>query len=185
MLKLILPLGEETFDEETEKFVKPPTMTIELEHSLFSLSKWESEWEKPFLGDSDKTDAETLSYIRHMIVTPDVTDEMLSGLNDTHLRQVNAHIASKQTATWFREDNSPKTGSAKREIVTAEIIYHWLVALTIPWETQYWHLNRLLALVRVCDEKNNPKKTRQSSATIAQQRREINARRKAQWGTTG
>lgn len=186
MLELILPLGDETFDEETEKFVKPPTMTIELEHSLFSLSKWESKWEKPFLGKDAKSDEETLSYIRCMIVTSGVTDEMLSRLNNDHLHQVNAHISSAQTATWFREDNAPQTGAAKREVITAEIIYHWMVALTIPFDPcEHWHLNKLLALIRVCNEKNNPKKKRQSPGTIAQQRRQLNAQRKAQYGTTG
>lgn len=172
--------GEEMFDDADQKFVSPVIATLELEHSLVSLSKWESFWEKPFLGKEDKTDAETLSYVHMMALDSDVPDDLLQKLTNDHINEVNNYIAAKMTATWFAE--SPPKPSKK--IITAEVIYYWMISLNIPFECQYWHLNRLLTLIKVCDAENAPPK-KQSTAEIARRNRELNAKRKQQLGTSG
>lgn len=170
----------ELFDDSTQEFVTHKGTTIDLEHSLFSLSKWESKYEKSFINTSDKSAEEIMDYIRMMTLNPDVPDHVYNLLTKHHGQQINDYIASPQTATTF----SDRKRAGGREIITAEIIYHWMVVSQIPFETQYWHLNRLLTLVKVCSEKSkNPKKM--SRANALQQQRQLNAARKAEMGTSG
>jgi hypothetical protein len=170
----------EAFDEETQEFVTVSTDVLELEHSLASLSKWESRYEKPFLSEVSKTPEELFDYVIMMTLTPDVPLEVFSRLSEANIDAVDKYINSKQHATTFHEEGEQRS----REIITAEIIYYWMVAMEIPFECQYWHLNRLLALIRVVNIKNAPKKN-MSTTEIAQRNRALNAQRKAQLGTTG
>lgn len=180
MLKLTF-LGEEFFNEETSKFQTVGDIVIELEHSLVSLSKWESTWEKPFLGDEKKTPEMTLSYIQDMALKPFDATEVFSRLNNDHIKQVNDYIEAKMTATWFNE--TPSKGGSK-EVITAELIYYWMISLSIPFECQYWHLNRLLTLIKVCSNKNAPEK-KLSKAELAARNRQLNAERRARFDTKG
>lgn len=184
MLTLKVPMSDEYYDEAKEQFVILDWFTLELEHSLASLSKWESRWEKPFLSNSgkdDKSNEETLWYIQAMTLTPNVPDEVYENLTTENLSTINEYINAKQTATWFREPKSPTRNTG--EAITAEVIYYWMTSLRINWEAQYWHLNRLITLVRVCNEKNAPKKMNRREA--GQRQRELNAQRLAQLGTRG
>lgn len=172
----------ESFDDSTQEFIQE-TYRLNLEHSLVSLSKWESEFEKPFLDGKEKTDAETLGYIRCMVLNPEFSPEVLSRLSQQNVDAINEYINAKMTATWFNE-NQPQAKGPAKEIITAEIIYYWLVAMTIPFETQHWHLNRLLALVKVCNIKNSPKK-KMGKREQANQQRALNAQRRTQLGSLG
>ena len=181
MLTIIVP-GVESYDENLDQFVSIGDLTLELEHSLVSLSKWESKFEKPFLGKSEKTTDEVLDYIRCMVVTPNPPEEFLDKLSKENLEEVNVYIDRKMTATWFSEaPGAPKTS---REVITSELVYYWMTVFHIPFECETWHLNRLFTLIRICNLKQEkPKKM--SRAEVAARNRELNAQRKAQLGTKG
>jgi len=178
MLELEVTLSE-SYDEAKEEFIYETTK-LELEHSLVSLSKWESRFEKAFLA-SDKTPEETLAYIEFMVISPDFCSETLHHLDEKHIKQIQDYIAAKMTATWFTEKQSTQRN---REVITAELIYYWMITMQIPFECQHWHLNRLLTLIRVCNLKNTPAK-KMTPQEIARRNRELNQQRRAQTGTRG
>lgn len=178
---LVLNIGEaEAYDDEKQEFVMIGGTRLEFEHSLSSLSKWESTYEKPFLA-GDKTREETLGYIQLMCLTPNVPDEVWQTITPENIHTVQNYIEAKMTATWFPEEkNSP----GARDVITAEIIYYWMVSLNVPFECETWHLNRLLTLIKVINKKNQPEK-KMSRRDIAVRNRQLNAQRKAQMGTRG
>ena len=181
MLRITV-LGDEYFDEETQEFLTQGDIVLELEHSLVSLSKWESIYEKPFLGKDSKTEEEILGYIRAMILTEDYPEDIFNRFSQENLNDITKYIEAKRTATWFTDLQNTKTPS--REVVTSELVYYWMIALNIPFDCENWHLNRLLTLIKVCNAKNaKPKKM--SKSEMAARNREINAQRKAQMGTKG
>ena len=175
------PISSEGWDEQKEEFVSAEEQVLELEHSLVSLSKWESKWCKPFLSSTDKTDEEILDYIKHMTLTQDVDDDVYSHLTVDNFKQINDYINAPMTATTFFDD---KNGKKSREIVTSELIYYWIIALQIDFECQYWHLNRLLTLIRVCNVKNAPPK-KMSKRDIMSRNASLNAARRKQFNTKG
>lgn len=179
MLKITVP-GEELFDDEKQEFIRREGFDLELEHSLVSLSKWESILEKPFLAPGDKTDEETFIYVECMITTPIFPPDICSRLSDENLEQINQYVGSKQTATWFRET----PGGKGNEVITAEVIYYWLTVFKIPFECENWHLNRLFTLIKVCNLKQQPPQ-KMSRSALAARNRELNAMRRAQLGTSG
>ena len=180
MLTIVVP-GVELFNEESQEFMTVDDTTLDLEHSLVSLSKWEQIYEKPFLGKDEKTAEEVLGYIKAMVLTPNIPEEVFQRLSDDNISQVNEYIDLKMSATWFND--TPGTASS-REVITSELIYYWMITFQIPFECENWHLNRLFTLIRVCNLKQTkPKKM--SRAEVAARQRELNARRKAQLGTKG
>ena len=180
MLRITIP-SVELWDEKNEIFIHTTEQTLSLEHSLVSLSKWESKWCKPFLGKERKTQEETIDYIRCMTLTQNVDPKAYLFLTDENIRQVNEYIEAPMTATWFAED---KNGKPNREQITSELIYYWMIALNIPFECQKWHLNRLLTLVRVCNIKNQPPK-KMSKKEVMSRNAALNAARKQQMNTKG
>lgn len=181
MLQLVIPLGPEIFDDVKQEFITPDTKILQLEHSLISLSKWESKWCKPFFGKEEKTPEETIDYIKCMTITQNVNDEVYSHLTRDNIMQVNKYIEAPMTATTFPKS---KNGRGSREIITSELIYYWMITLNIPSEYQKWHLNRLLTLIQVCNVKNEPAK-KMSNKEIMNRNRALNAARKKKLNTRG
>lgn len=179
MLVITVP-GQEMYDESKSEFITEGDVDLELEHSLVSLSKWESIYEKPFLGVAEKSTEEVLGYIKAMTFGR-VSDEVFSRLTESNLREIDDYINAKMTATWFSD--SPEAPQS-REVITSELIYYWMTVFNIPFECENWHLNRLFTLIRICNVKQSkPKKM--SRAAAAARRRELNSQRRAQLGTSG
>jgi hypothetical protein len=177
----ITVLGDELFDEETDTFSTPVLATLDLEHSLASLSKWESFYKKPFLANEDKSEEEILGYIKLMIQTPNFPPEVLQKLSQDNLNLINDYMNDKMTATWFSEQPNI---TRSREVITSELLYYWMVTFNIPFECENWHLNRLLTLIRLCSVKNSKPK-QMSSSELAARNRELNAQRRRDLGTSG
>ena len=175
MLKLYVPESEQ-FDSKTNTFYN-----VTLEHSLVSISKWESKWKRPFLSEAPRTYKESIDYIRCMTVNQNVDPLVYNCLTPSMFKLINDYIGEDQTATTFKQDPNAKKS---REIVTSELIYYWMVSLNIPFECQKWHLSRLLTLIRVCSIKNAPAK-KMSKRDIMAQNRSLNAARRRAHHTRG
>ena len=171
----------ELFDSEKEEFITIPEQTIKLEHSLVSLSKWESKWCKPFLSKEDKSYEETIDYIKCMTLTQNVNPIVYGLIDKDSMKQITKYIEAPMTATTFYDD---KKSNHSREIVTAELIYYWMISLQIPFECQKWHLNRLLTLIKVCSIKNEPPK-KMSTRDVMSRNAALNAARRKRLNTKG
>lgn len=189
MLTIIIK-PTEYYNETDNKFVKASNgYTLSLEHSLVSISKWESKWHIAFLGTKEKTSEQLLDYIKCMTLTQNVPDEAYNRLTAENIKQINAYIADSRTATIINEKQNA-TGSRaiskNNNTVTSELIYYWMVANQIPMECQKWHLNRLLTLIRICNIKNNPDKGKKmSKKDMLSRNRALNAARRKSIGTRG
>lgn len=179
MLQITIP-DVEMFDEQSQSFFTLKGQTLQLEHSLVSLSKWESKWCKPFLSKEAKTLEETKDYIRCMTITQNVDPGIYNRLSNSNIEDINKYIDAPMTATTFNNRNQ----SSNKEIVTSELIYYWMISFNIPMECQKWHLNRLLTLIRVCNIKNSPPK-KMGKRDIASQYASLNAARRKQFNTKG
>lgn len=173
MLQIKIP-GIDGWDERTDQFVTLPDTTIVLEHSLISISKWESKWHIPFLGKDDKTPEQISDYIKCMTITPNVKDEVYDRITKEQVETIMAYINDSMTATTISQRGGRR---ASREIVTSELIYYWMVALQIPFECQKWHINRLMMLIQICNVKNEPDK-KMSKRSAMQQNAALNAARR-------
>lgn len=182
MLQITIPLSPEGWDEEKQEFVEPRTKVLQLEHSLVSLSKWESKWCKPFFSKKEKTEEETIDYIKCMTITQNVDPEVYDHLTPSIIKQIEEYIEAPMTATYFSDDKS--RGRGANEQITAELVYYWMIALNIPFECQKWHINRLLTLIRVCNIKNQPPK-KMSRREIMSRNAALNAARRKQLNTKG
>lgn len=180
MLKITIP-ATEMFDERTNAFITTKEQTLQLEHSLVSLSKWESKYCRAFLNPKDnKTLDETIDYIKCMTITQNVDPDVYLGLTQSNIDEINKYITSPMTATTFYEE--PK--GTKKETVTSELIYYWMISFNIPMECQKWHLNKLLTLIRVCSVKNAPPK-KVGRKEMASRYASLNAARRSKLNTNG
>ena len=180
MLRITIPAVEQ-WDEAKQEFIYTKEQTLSLEHSLVSISKWESKWCKPFLSKQEKNFEETLDYVKCMTITQNVDPEVYNYLTNENIKAINEYIEAPMTATYFSDEQNSKTS---REQVTAELIYYWMIAFNIPFECQKWHLNRLLTLIKVCSIKNQPPKKR-SRKEIMSRNAALNAARRKQLNTKG
>ena len=180
MLKIKIP-SVEVFDEKNNAFTELFSDTIiQLEHSLVSISKWESKWNKPFLTSDTKTSEELIDYIRCMTLTQNVNPEVYKYIPEEEVKKISSYIDAPMTATTFSDTNTKKNN----EIITSEIIYYWMVSFNIPFECQKWHINKLLTLIRVCSVKNAPPK-KMSAREIMSRNRSLNKARRVQLNTRG
>lgn len=180
MLDIVIP-EVEAYDEEKEEFVVLlKEQTLRLEHSLVSLSKWESLWKKPFLTPGEKTTEETLDYIRHMTITQNVSPDVYRLMPPEIVAAISQYIDDPMTATTFTKT----ANKINREVITAEVIYYWMIALSIPFECQKWHLSRLLTLINVCNIKNQPQRKMTAKEQRAQNKA-LNASRRAKLNSSG
>lgn len=183
MLRITIPASE-LWDEVNQEFVTTKEQTLQLEHSLVSLSKWESKWHKAFLdkkSQEDRTREETLDYIRCMTITQNVDPKVYDCLSNENIKQINDYIGDPMTATHVPES---KGRAPVRETPTSELIYYWMIALNIPFECQKWHLNRLLTLINVCNFKNTPPK-KMSRREVMSRNAALNAARRKKMNSRG
>jgi len=180
LLTVLVPLAE-TFNDDTQMFEVSESFELDLEHSLASVSKWEQSFEKPFLGSEDKTPEETIAYIMMMAIDPKTPPEIFARLSEDNFREINRYIGAKMTATWFKADPNQRPS---REVITAEVIYQWMIHHNVWLEAENWHINKLLTLLRVCTEKTKPPKKMNRRQQIAERQR-LNAQRLAERGGRG
>lgn len=181
MLRIKVPISVEGWDEQKEEFVEAEVVELELEHSLVSISKWESKWCKSFISSKEKSFEETVDYIKMMVLTENVDPDVFNHLTQENVNQINDYIGAPMTATVFGGDQERGTS---REVITSELVYYWMITQNIPFECQNWHLNRLLTLIRVCNVKNAPPKKR-SKGEIMRSNAALNKARREQMNTKG
>lgn len=180
MLTITIP-ATEAFDEIKGEFISTKEQTLQLEHSLVSISKWESKWCKPFLSKQEKSADEVIDYIKCMTISKNVSDEVYNCLTQENIAAINDYIGAPMTATTFTDHDRGRRNS---EQITSELIYYWMIALQIPPEYQKWHINRLLTLIRICNIKNQPPK-KMSKREIVSRNAALNAARRQQLNTKG
>lgn len=180
MLHITLP-AVKLWDEINEEFISAKEQSLCLEHSLVSLSKWESKWGKSFLNTKEFTYDEFIDYVKCMTITQNVKDDVYAQLTDDNVTRIKEYINAPMTATTFSKSQH---GSRNNEIVTAELIYYWMITCNIPFKCEKWHLNRLMTLIRVCNVKN-AKPKRMSKRQLMSRNAQLNAARRDQLNSMG
>lgn len=178
MLEVMIK-GKEMWDENSEEFVNVKPTTLRLEHSLVSISKWESKWKIPFLDDKPKTAEQSIDYIKCMTLNQNVDDSVYYAIDSETMQKIDEYIGSDRTATWF---NEPPSRGGKR-VVTSELVYYFMIAYNIPFECQKWHFSRLMTLIKVCKIETSDSKM--SRSEVLRQNRAMNAARRKAMRTKG
>lgn len=189
MLEILIPEQHyEFYDEEKEEFLPPVNIKetrIQLEHSLISLKKWEQKHHKSFLSKSETlTYNELVDYIKCMSLTHGIDPEVYHYIPKDEVNKIVSYIKDPMTATWFKNNELVGAQKNSREVITAEIIYYWMITLNIPVEFQKWHLNQLLTLIKVVNIKND-KPRKKDPKMAAKERAALNAKRRAELKSKG
>lgn len=179
MLTITIP-ARELYDEKSQTFFNTKEQTLRLEHSLVSISKWESKWRKAFLKKDEKTNEEIIDYIKCMTITQNVDPNVYNFLTRSNINKIIEYIDNPMTATTFANNENNNS----REVITSELIYYWMISFNIPMECQRWHLNRLLTLIRVCSIKNTPPK-KMNKREVANRYAKLNAARRNKMNSKG
>ena len=174
--------GKEFWNQEKEEFVNTKGITLRLEHSLISISKWEAKYKRPFLSDGPKTLQETYDYIAFMSLDRNVSMTELEGITEEDYKKILDYIHDPMTATKI--SNNAKNKQSSNHVLTSEEIYYDMTALNIPFECEKWHLNRLLTLIQIASIKNEPPK-KMSKGEIYRQNAELNRARRAKYHSRG
>ena len=174
--------GKEFWNQEKEEFVNTKGITLRLEHSLISISKWEAKYKRPFLSDGPKTLQETYDYIAFMSLDRNVSMTELEGITEEDYKKILDYIHDPMTATKISKNAKNKQSS--NHVLTSEEIYYDMTALNIPFECEKWHLNRLLTLIKIASIKNEPPK-KMSKGEICRQNAELNKARRAKYHSKG
>lgn len=182
MLQITIP-AKEWFDDETNRFQNVRARTLMLEHSLLSISKWEAKWHKSYMNTEGLTNEENLYYIKCMCIDPNVDMLTLSSIPYDEQVRIKEYLENSMTATTF-SDRSNNGRSIRREIVTSELIYYWMIYYNIPFECEKWHINRLLTLIKICGIKERPREKMNKKENIAL-RRAANQARRLKTGSRG
>lgn len=169
------------WNDRTQEFVDVVGKTIKLEHSLVSLARWESKWHTYYLNNEKLTAEQKLDYIRCMTITQDVDPNLYYAITPEQQKDIHDYINDPMTGTVF---SNKSTSSVNSRFITNEVIYSWMFANNIPIECQKWHLNRLLTLIRVCNEEKQPPK-KKTQREIMEEQRARNKARRAALGTKG
>lgn len=184
MLQITIPASE-FFDETTNSFIKTKEQTLQLEHSLISIHKWEAKWRVPFLRKEPMTIEQSLDYVRCMTLNQHVDDVCYNVLQSLHpdlMTKIYEYINEPMTATWFSDKEKKKSSS--RRAITAELVYYWMIQFNIPYECRKWHFNSLMTLIHICDVEQAPKKKMKQKDWLKHQR-SLNAARRAASGSLG
>ena len=169
------------YDEDKNLFISTKPQVLTMEHSLVSLSKWESKWHIPFLGQKNLTKEQTIDYIKCMTITQNVDPKCYEYIKQGFIDAVAAYIDNPMTATTFAKEKA----GISREVITSELIYYWMIAFEIDISCEKWHLNRLLTLIKVCNAKNGKSNKKLTAKELAARNRDLNAARRKELGTSG
>lgn len=185
MLTIIIPQSE-GFNEITSEFITIPETRLNLEHSLISISKWESKWHKAFLKDNNKTPEEMLYYIKCMTLNKNVDESVYNFLNHDHINKITNYMKDRQSAAYLNEAGEKMLSgkSASGDVLTSDLIYYMMFSLRIPMECQKWHINRLLILIHIFNVKNSAGK-KLNKRSILSSNAAINASRRKKYNTRG
>lgn len=170
---------KELFDERTGEFIKIPEMELHLEHSLISLSRWESKWKKPFLDtkNAERTAEEMVDYICCMSIDKEIDPTIIQSLPASEYIKIKDYIADPRTATTVHDRRAKRGG--KSEIYTSELLYYYMIYYGVPFSCEKWHLNRLLMLIKVCGVKGGTTNQEMSMNEIFAQNTALNRARRA------
>ena len=187
MLQLVIPDApdEVLWDQNKDEFVPVPGCkgaTVQLEHSLISISKWESKWHKSYLSTKEKTAEEIIDYVRCMNLTKNVRPEVFDHLTVENLKDIQKYIDDPMTATVIKR--KPGRGPS-RKIITSEQIYSWMIDADMKVDYfDKWHINRLLIMIELRNISGSPDK-KMSKKNIMKDNTALNAARRAKAHSRG
>lgn len=181
MLEIELP-GGELYDEVKEEFINLKGKTIQLEHSLISISKWESKWKKPFFSEQKMTNEQFLDYILCMCMTKNVDKLDLQYLSRENLDKIGDYMSEQRTATWFNDSGN---SNSNHDVITSEVLYYQMFKLQIPIDCEKWHISRLITLIRVFAAKDPENSKKMTPKEVVAQNKALNEARKKKYNTKG
>ena len=181
MLYITVPESE-LFDDDKQEFITTKAVSLQMEHSLVSISKWEERWRVSYIATKDKTEEQIYDYLRCMTITKNVNPLVYYQMTPENLHEIAQYVDHPMTATTISEVQKSK--KAPYHIITAEVLYAWMIAYSIPFECQKWHLNKLIMLIRVIQEEAAAKE-KKDPKEIMRRNKALNAARKAKHNTRG